>query len=233
MELSPGQPNLSEYLDKATYDPAGGERQVAFADEVEVPLTFISPLNRTTDTIDLGGLSSYGTAGQVMKVNSTENGLEWGDASDGGGHVIQNEGSDLNQRTNLNFVGYGVSATDDEANDATVVTISDTDAEHDAGNSGSAITIDWSAYRNQKITLTDNCTLNAYTAPSGPCRLILKVIQNDSAAKTLTFNDLTFCVGGKASGALAPSTTLSSINIYFIYYDGTNYHTSLLIGSAA
>lgn len=41
----------------------------------------------------------------------------------GGGHTIQDEGSNLTQRTNLNFVGSGVSVTDDSGNDATKVTI--------------------------------------------------------------------------------------------------------------
>ena len=46
-------------------------------------------------------------------------------ASGGGaGHTIQDEGVDLTARTNLNFVGAGVAATDDAGNDATVVTIS-------------------------------------------------------------------------------------------------------------
>jgi hypothetical protein len=42
----------------------------------------------------------------------------------GGGHTIQDEGTPLTQRTNLNFVGASVSVTDDAGNDATVVTIS-------------------------------------------------------------------------------------------------------------
>lgn len=42
-----------------------------------------------------------------------------------GGHVIQEEGSDLNQRTNLNFEGNDVTVTDDSENDATVVTIAE------------------------------------------------------------------------------------------------------------
>jgi len=41
----------------------------------------------------------------------------------GGGHVIEDEGTPLTQRTNLNFVGAGVTVTDDAGNDATVVTI--------------------------------------------------------------------------------------------------------------
>lgn len=41
----------------------------------------------------------------------------------GGGHVIEDEGTPLAQRTNLNFVGAGVTVTDDSGNDTTVVTI--------------------------------------------------------------------------------------------------------------
>lgn len=44
-------------------------------------------------------------------------------SSGGGGHTIQDEGTPLTQRTNLNFVGAGVAVTDDSGNDATVVTI--------------------------------------------------------------------------------------------------------------
>lgn len=40
-----------------------------------------------------------------------------------GKHVIQDEGTSLPARGNSNFVGAGVTATDDEASDATVVTI--------------------------------------------------------------------------------------------------------------
>ncbi len=39
------------------------------------------------------------------------------------GHVIQDEGTPLTQRANLNFVGADVAATDDAGNNATVVTI--------------------------------------------------------------------------------------------------------------
>lgn len=49
----------------------------------------------------------------------------------GGGHTIQDEGTPLTQRTNLNFVGAGVTATDDAGNDATVVTIPGGGSNHD------------------------------------------------------------------------------------------------------
>jgi len=41
----------------------------------------------------------------------------------GGGHVIEDEGTPLTQRTKLNFVGGGVAVTDDSGDDATVVTV--------------------------------------------------------------------------------------------------------------
>lgn len=44
----------------------------------------------------------------------------------GGGHTIQNEGSDLTQRTHLNFKGQIVWATDDAGNDASVISITGT-----------------------------------------------------------------------------------------------------------
>jgi len=49
-------------------------------------------------------------------------------AAAGGGHTIQEEGSSLTQRTNLNFVGAGVTATDDSGNNATKVTVTPTGA---------------------------------------------------------------------------------------------------------
>jgi len=41
----------------------------------------------------------------------------------GGGHTIEDEGTPFTQRTKLNFVGAGVTVTDDVGDDATVVTI--------------------------------------------------------------------------------------------------------------
>jgi len=42
----------------------------------------------------------------------------------GSGHTIQEEGTPLTQRTNLNFIGAGITATDNSGNDATDVTLS-------------------------------------------------------------------------------------------------------------
>jgi hypothetical protein len=47
----------------------------------------------------------------------------WVPAFAGSGHTIQDEGTPLTTRTNLNFVGGGITVTDDPGNDATVVTV--------------------------------------------------------------------------------------------------------------
>ena len=44
-------------------------------------------------------------------------------ATTGGGHLIQNEGTSLTQRSKLNFIGDGVTAEDDGTSDTTRVTI--------------------------------------------------------------------------------------------------------------
>ena len=72
-----------------------------------LPLNFITN-NSSSSTINLGGLNSYGGAGKVMKINSSNDGLEWGDET-----TIYTEGtnisiSDINaissdQKTTITF----------------------------------------------------------------------------------------------------------------------------------
>jgi len=72
-------------------------------------------------------VGSSPTAGDVLQTNGTIS--TWVATStlglsSGGGHTIQEEGSSLTQRTKLNFVGAGVTATDGGAGtDDTIVTI--------------------------------------------------------------------------------------------------------------
>ena len=61
-----------------------------------------------------------GGSGTVLTSDGTD--ISWAAAA-GGGHTIQEEGSGLTQRSNLNFVGAGVTATDNSGADTTIVTI--------------------------------------------------------------------------------------------------------------
>lgn len=63
----------------------------------------------------------------------------------GSGHTIQEEGSDLSQRTNLNFSGSAVTAVDDSGNDATVINITASGSGDNLGNHIATQTISGSA----------------------------------------------------------------------------------------
>lgn len=69
--------------------------------------------------VDVSGI----TNGQTVVWDSTLQRFKAANAGTGSGHTIQDEGTPLTQRVNLNFVGAGVTVTDDVGNDATVVTI--------------------------------------------------------------------------------------------------------------
>jgi len=105
------------------------------------------------------------------------------------------------------------------------------DAEVDNGNSGATKTIDWTAGNKQKITLTGNCTFT-FTAPSGPANLILRLIQDGTGSRTITWPATV-----KWPEATAPTltTTAAGIDIVAFYWDGTNYfgQASLAFGVPA
>lgn len=63
-----------------------------------------------------------GNSGKFLKTDGTV--TSWATPAGGsGGHTIQEEGSNLTARTNLNFIGAGITAADDSGNDATTVTL--------------------------------------------------------------------------------------------------------------
>jgi microcystin-dependent protein len=74
------------------------------------------------------GVPVGGSTGQVLaKKTATDYDTNWVTAAAGGGssagHTIQEEGVSLTARSKLNFVGSTVTAQDDPANDATLVTV--------------------------------------------------------------------------------------------------------------
>ncbi len=82
----------------------------------------------TQDDLIIGGASgtptrlAKGSDGYVLTVDPSTHHLVWA-ATAVTGHTIQDEGTPLTQRANLNFVGTNVAATDDAGNSATKVTI--------------------------------------------------------------------------------------------------------------
>ncbi len=90
-------------------------------------------------------------------------------------------------------------------------------AEYDNGNSD---TIDWSVANKQKSTLTGNVTFT-FIAPYGPCNLVLKLVQDGTGERTVTWPaTVKWAIGTKPT----LTTTPNAIDIVSFYYDGTNYY---------
>jgi len=91
--------------------------------------------------------------------------------------------------------------------------------ETDNGNSSTADTIDWGVSNKQKSTLTGNCTFT-FTAPPGPCSLILKLVQDATGSRTVTWPAAVHWPAGTAPTLTA---TANKVDIITFYYDGTTY----------
>ena len=106
-------------------------------------------------------------------------------------------------------------------NDITEIKTAVFNGEYDNGNSGTSKTIDWNNGQKQKITTTGSCTLT-FTAPAGPCNLLLKIV-HEASATSYTY---TWPASVKFPGNTDPTTTNTSgaVDIVSLYFDGTNYY---------
>ena len=94
-------------------------------------------------------------------------------------------------------------------------------AEYNNGTASSALTIDWNNGNKQYITLaTATCTLT-FTAPSGPCNVIFRIVQDTVGSRTIVWP-----ATAKWPSGTAPTltTTASAVDIVSFYYNGTNYY---------
>lgn len=93
--------------------------------------------------------------------------------------------------------------------------------EVDNGNSGAAKTIDWSAGSKQRITMTANCTFT-FTNPPGPTSgLFLKVIQDGTGGRTITWP--ASVRWGNGTPPNVQSGGSNATHVLGLYFDGTNY----------
>jgi hypothetical protein len=138
-----------------------------------------------------------------------------------GGHTIEDEGTPLTARAALNFVGAGVTVTDDSGNDATVVTINGANTAT-ALSDGSSISI-----TGVKHTLTT--TQSAITFSDswvGDFTTISVTFTQTSAVWTFPAGALCV-VDGVASGdntATVTGTSGDKIVLSIWDVDGTTYH---------
>jgi hypothetical protein len=95
-------------------------------------------------------------------------------------------------------------------------------AEYNAGNSSTALTVNFNNGGNQKVTLTGNCTFTFSNPVAGETYLI-KLVQDGAGSHTATWPA---AVKWPAATAPTLTTTASAIDIVSFYYDGTNYFGS-------
>ena len=69
--------NTNDILSSRSIDNAGDQNQLT----VDLPLNLVLD-DTTNDSINLGGLNSYGGAGKIIKVNSNNDGLEYANETD-------------------------------------------------------------------------------------------------------------------------------------------------------
>lgn len=95
-------------------------------------------------------------------------------------------------------------------------------SEFDNSNSGTAKTIDWTAGNRQKIVMNNACTLS-FINPSGPCNLSLRLVQDASGNRIVTWPTIKWPNGS----APLLSSGVNAIDILNLYFDGTNYYGQL------
>jgi hypothetical protein len=94
-------------------------------------------------------------------------------------------------------------------------------AEIDDGSSGTADTIDFSAGPNHRSTLTGNVTYT-FTAPANHGRVQIRLIQDATGGRTVTWPASVRWPGGTAP---AVNTGANTIHIVTFFYDGTNFYS--------
>ena len=82
-------------------------------------------------------------------------------------------------------------------------------------------TIDWKLGNKFEFTFDDESQTFTFTAPTNPCNLLLKLIQDGvTGSYTVTWPGTVMWAGGTAPTL---STAVDSIDIVSFYWDGTNY----------
>ena len=92
--------------------------------------------------------------------------------------------------------------------------------EIDDGYGGTADTIDWDSGQKHSSILNDNVTFT-FNPPAGACNLLLKIQQDDTGNRTVTWPASVLWPDGTEPTL---STSGGAIDIITFYYDETNYY---------
>lgn len=94
--------------------------------------------------------------------------------------------------------------------------------EYDNGSqAGPSYTVDWNNGQKQTITLTGNITTMNLTAPAGVGNFLLRVVQDGTGSRTITWPASVKWPGGTAPTL---STGANAEDIVTFYYNGTDYY---------
>jgi len=100
--------------------------------------------------------------------------------------------------------------------------------EYDNGNSGAAKTIDWTNGQQQKVTLNSaSVTLTISTPPSAG-HYQLRLIQDATGSRAVTWSGLTSTRWGSATSAPAINTAANGESLLTLYYTGATVVTQTL-----
>lgn len=95
-------------------------------------------------------------------------------------------------------------------------------SEYDAGNSSTAITLDWTNGSAQRVTMTGNCTFGAFTNGVAGGTYVLRALTG-AGGFTGAFNANVKWAGGAAPTFTA---TASRVDLFTFYYDGSVWYGS-------
>lgn len=163
-------------------------------------------------------------------VTGSQNHIHVYSSNSGGAPSVEAEGIDTN--INLNFWSKGngsiclngtattISSTGELSSSLTISsTRGFASPEYNVGNSGTAATINWNNGQNQQVTLTGNATLTL-SNPTNGATYKLKIIQDGTGSRTVTFSPTPKWAGGSAPTL---TTTANAVDFVTLYYDGTSY----------
>ena len=189
---------LEKYIQRIAFAGSGsGEVRLLNLDDV--------------DTTDLGN-------NKTVKYNSTTGKFVF--VSAGGGHTIQNAGSNLTARTNLNFDGTYVIATDDSGNDQTDITLH-------AALLGSTSATSTTLADADRVVVNDNGTMKqvALTDFETYFESVLDTTSNITTVGALNSGSITSGFGTIDTGSSTITTTGlisgGSLDIDNVLIDGT------------
>lgn len=94
------------------------------------------------------------------------------------------------------------------------------DFEYDNGDQGASWTLNWTNGQRQRVRLTGSTTTLTITAPTSPTNLLLRIVQDGTGSRTITWP-----VAVKWPGGVVPtlSTAPNAVDVISFYWDATNY----------